>query len=179
MKKRIGLVSVVTGLLASMVLFGCAGEQTPDVQTEKAEQNVEAGEKAELKSAGKRYVITNQDRSSVTTYTVDPETNRTTRSVVSRNNSDEVITRSYIYSDSGELAEVRSTNTTSGTSIIKYSVSSGRADNKKTKKSIYITGTRGDTDLVEVEYIYDDDGTALGVIQRDSNGNIYEKGLME
>ena len=179
MKKRIVLMSVATGLLASMVLFGCAGEQTPAAQAEETEQKVEAGAKEEAKSAGKRYVITNQDRSSVTTYTVDPETKRTTRSVVSRNNSDEVITRSYIYSDAGELAEVRSTNTTSGTSIIKYSVSSGRADNKKTKKSIYVTGTRGDTDLGEVEYIYDDDGTALGVIQKDSNGNIYEKGLME
>ena len=85
MKKRIGLVSVVTGLLASMVLFGCAGEQTPDVQTEKAEQNVEAGEKADLKSAGKRYVITNQDRSSVTTDTVDPETNTYTFTMPANN----------------------------------------------------------------------------------------------
>ena len=179
MKKGIVLMLASAGILTSMILFGCAGDQTLDVLKESAEQKVETGIKENGKTSGKKYVVMNQDRSSITTYTVDSETNRTTRSVVSKNNSDEVTTRSYIYTPAGELSEVRSTNTNSGTSVIKYSVTSGRADNKKTKKSIYITGTRGDTDLIEVEYIYDDDGTALGVIQRDSKGNIYEKGLME
>lgn len=177
MKKRIVLMSLT--LLASIVLFGCAGEQSGVLSEEAEIQEAKGAKKDTASSTGKRYVISNQDRSSITTYTVDTETSRTTRSVVSKNNGDEMIVRSYIYTDSGELAEVRSSNNNSGLSIITYSVSSGRADNKKTSKSIHVTGTRGDTDLIEVEYIYDDDGNALGVIQRDSNGNIYEKGLME
>lgn len=178
MKKR--LVVVSAALLASLIFAGCAGDQTSDIFEDQTEKNEASVTKTVTdNSAGKRYVITNQDRSSITTYTVDTENNRTTRSVVSRNNSDEKITRSYIYSADGELAEVRSTNTRAGDSIIKYSVASGRADNKKTKKTIIVTGTRGDSNLIEVEYIYDDDGKALGVIQKDSNGNIYEKGLME
>ena len=92
---------------------------------------------------------------------------------------DETITRDYVYTGSGELSEVRSTSSRSGTSVIRYQVESGRADNRKTKKTISITGTRGDTDIVEAEYIYDDDGSPLGVIQRDSNGNVYEKGVMD
>ncbi len=175
MKKRIILTSIASGLLASMVLLGCAGEQSLDTSDKKSGGTNQTSEK----SSEKKFVVRSVDGGSITTYTVDTDNNRTTRSVVSSNNSNEIVTRSYSYSSEGDLKEVRSTSNIAGTSVIKYSQDSNRADNKKTKKTIAVFGTRGDLDLVEVEYIYDDDGSALGVIQKDSNGNIYEKGLME
>lgn len=180
MKKRIMLGTVLAGLVMSAVLFGCAGEQTGDFsESLTAKETSDSTEKADVveKSNEKKFVITSSATKNVTTFVVDTTSNRTTRSVM--RGEDETVTRNYIYTNSGDLAEVRSSSSAAGTSVIKYIAESGRADNKMTKKTIYVNGTRGDTDFIEVEYIYDDDGSALGVIQRDSNGNIYEKGLME
>lgn len=158
MKKNIFMVAMLC-ILTSAIFISCSSEQTAD------------------NSAEKKFVIKSPDSKTVTTYIVDTENNRTTRSIL--NNNDEVVTRNYYYSDSGDLAEVRSASSIAGTSVVNYLVESGRSDSQKTKKTIQVTGTRGDVELIEVEYIYDDDGSALGVIQRDSNGNIYQKGLME
>ena len=169
MKKRIAMGAVFAGLMMSAVLCGCAGEQLG------IESSKDASSSAEQKPNEKKFVIASAENNNITTYVVDSETNRTTRSMMQ--SGDETVLRSYTYSDSGELSEVRSTSSLAGTSVIKYYTASNRADSKKTRKTISVTGTRGDKDVIEVEYIYVDDGAALGVIQTDSNGNIYAKGV--
>ena len=169
MKKRIVMVTIFAGLMLSALLCGCAGEQL------RIGASKETSDSIAQKANEKKFVISSAENNNVTTFVVDSETNRTTRSMV--RNDDETVLRSYTYSDSGELSEVRSTSSLAGTSVIKYYSASNRSDSKKTRKTISITGTRGDKDVIEVEYVYDEDGSALGVIQRDSNGNIYAKGV--
>lgn len=120
--------------------------------------------------------ITIKSGSNSTVYKVNKENLIVSSSYVNEHGSTN--TRSYSYDDNKDLVSVVKNNSVTGSENIFISTVVDRsAGNKITKKIKSKLNSRGTSEILTVEYYYDDNGMVIGMVQKDSNGNIIAKGI--
>ncbi|HBD93223.1 MAG: hypothetical protein A2015_10930 [Spirochaetes bacterium GWF1_31_7] len=119
--------------------------------------------------------VTIRSGSAVTKYKVNNE-NLIVKSTY-ENTYGAINTRTYSYDDNKELNTIEKNNSITGTELITISSVKNRSTNKVTQKVKTMPGSRGETKTLIVDYYYDDNGKVIGMVQKDSNGNIIAKGI--
>ena len=93
-------------------------------------------------------------------------------------NSDNVNTRIYSYNEFKELQSVTKNMSSNNSETMFISREKNRsANNQLTKTVKTITNSRGSNQTYTIEYFYDENGKVIGMVQKDSNGNIVAKGV--
>ena len=88
-----------------------------------------------------------------------------------------VNSRSYLYDDTKELNTIIKENSVTGRDYFYITTVKNRSNNQITQKIKSTSDSRGTKKELTVNYIYDDNGKLLGMIQTDANGNVIAKGV--
>ncbi|HPO50218.1 MAG TPA: hypothetical protein PLO89_07850 [Spirochaetota bacterium] len=148
--------------ILALFIFGCAANNNISKTDLNDSTNVK---KVTIKSGGNSTI-----------YKVNKENLIVSSSYVNRQGSTN--TRSYSYGDNKELVSVVKNNSVTGSENIYISTVVDRSAGNKIKKKIKSKyNSRGTSEILTVEYYYDDDGKVIGMVQRDGNGNIIAKGI--
>ncbi|HBD94694.1 MAG: hypothetical protein A2015_13925 [Spirochaetes bacterium GWF1_31_7] len=95
-----------------------------------------------------------------------------------KNIYDNVNTRIYSYNEFKELQSVTKNMSSNNSETMFISREKNRsANNQLTKTVKTITNSRGSNQTYTIEYFYDENGKVIGMVQKDSNGNIVAKGV--
>lgn len=157
MKKKI--IPNIFSIASLLVLFGCSGETNGSNSDDLMKVTIKKG-------------------NGVSVYQIDGNSKITT--VTSTNDKTGINElRSYTYDNANDLQMVKIDNSVYGTSYMYYQTETKRSDGKIIAKTKTMANTRGKNETYTMEYCYDDDGKLLGIIMRDTKGNIFAKGLEE
>lgn len=152
----------LSAFILALFICGCAANNNASKTDLNDSTNVK---KVTIKSGGDSTV-----------YKVNKDNLIISSSYVNRQGSTN--TRNYSYGDNKQLVSVVKNNSVTGSENIYISTVVDRAaGNKITKKIKSKYNSRGASEILTIEYYYDDNGKIIGMVQRDGNGNIIAKGI--